>query len=250
MTTPFEQRIEDVFADPLRSPAGVLHVASATESVGGELALLRIGPGTPTCATDGFVLELARARADAIVTTGQILRDEPTLRTQIGVDAASWRRERLCKPDPPLLLVLSSGRALPSRHPVFACGAGVVVYTNSEGAAELSRVGFANPPEIVWEREPSLRAAVAFLRRRGARSISIEAGASAVADLYTEPLGVDELLLSIFEGELPQARLAGSLPSLAQLRRCLPIEERAYEVREAEGLWRFARLRRAHSPST
>jgi riboflavin biosynthesis pyrimidine reductase len=246
MTTPtFERRVEALFGDRLEEPAGVVHVASAIETQSGELATLRIGKGTPTSATDGFVLDLARARADAIVTTGQILRDEPMLRLLPGPDSTRWRRERIGKLDPPLLLVLSTGRALPPQHPIFGCGAEVIVFIGSAGAAQLERARFPDPPEICAVRTPGLRAAIDFLRRRGARSISIEAGASTSANLYNDPLAVDELLLSVFEGALASNMRAGALPSLPQLRRLLPAGPPPFELQEPSGSWRFHRLLRA-----
>ena len=74
------QAIERLYGERLEDEVGVLHVASAWRDETGRLFALRIGPDTPSSATDGFALALARARCDAILSTGKILRDEPGLR--------------------------------------------------------------------------------------------------------------------------------------------------------------------------
>ena len=59
-----------------RGARGVLQVAAVADRAWVAIA---IGPAAPSSATDRFVLGFARARSDAIVTTGAILRAEPDL---------------------------------------------------------------------------------------------------------------------------------------------------------------------------
>ena len=54
----------------------------------GEMVVLEINQSTPRSAHDRFALDLARARADVIVTTGAILRAEPRLAYELASDRA------------------------------------------------------------------------------------------------------------------------------------------------------------------
>ena len=245
MSSAFAQRIERLFGDPLLEPAGVAQVASVARDDRGRLALLRAGAGAPASETDRFVLEVSRARADVIVTTGKILREEPELRLDLGKASAHWRAAELGKTRPAQLLVLTSGRELPVRHPVFSGPGAVVIFTDDGGAETLKRRDFALRPEIVTHAAPSLRAASAFAQQRGAETVSIEAGASSSAPLYASPLGLDELLLGVFLGALDEAQLAERLPPLETLQRLLPVGRPGIEVREPSGSWRFYRMLRS-----
>ena len=215
------QRIRDLYGDDLLRPAGVLHVTSAwREPTTGRLFTLRIGPQSPPSATDAFVLELARARVDALVTTGQILRDEPGLRNDLrDPELIAWRRHTLGKAAPPLTVVSSRRTDLPPAHPVFATSEVVV-------------------------RNAGLRECLAWLRdERGITSVSIEAGPSSSRALYDAPLAVDELLLSVCHlPSLPEGVRGGELPDLAALGRLLP-EESECTREEESGRWSFLRLR-------
>ena len=214
------QRIREIYGDDLLGPAGVVHVTSAWSAPDGRLFSLRIGPDTPHSATDSFALELARARADAIVTTGQILRDEPGLTNALrDPELGAWRRERLGKLEPPLTLVLSRGADLDRSHPLFA-------------ASEVS------------VRNASLRDSLGWLRdERGIASVAIESGPSTARALYDEPLAVDELMLSICRTPLlPEGARGAELFDLSVLDRLF--EQRSECTREEEsGTWSFLRFR-------
>lgn len=211
------KRIRALYGDDLLSSAGALHVTSVWSGAGGRLFTLRIGPACPRSATDSFVLELTRARADAIVTTGQILRDEPGLRTELeDPELVAWRRERLGKSEAPLTVVLS--RRTDLEHPLLAA-----------------------PDAVV--RHAGLRETLAWLREeRGATTVAIEAGPSTTRALYDEPLAVDELLLSICHlPALPAGVQGGELGDLAHLTSRFP--RRSERTREEEsGAWSFLRL--------
>ena len=214
------QRIREIYGDDLLEPAGVVHVTSAWSDPDGRLFALRIGPDTPRSATDFFALEVARARADAIVTTGQILRDEPGLTNALrDPELVAWRRERLGKPGPPLTLVLSRGADLDRSHPLFA-------------TSEVS------------VRNASLRDSLGWLRdERGITSVAIESGPSTIRALYEQPLGVDELMLSICRRPvLPERVRGGELFDLSALDRLF--DQRSECTREEEsGAWSFLRFR-------
>lgn len=212
-------RIQEVYGLGLPEPAGVLHAMSAWRDPEGRLFILRIAPDTPRSATDAFALGLSRARVDAIVTTGQILRDEPALTTDLADPRlVAWRRERLGKSRPPLVVVLSRGQGLDRSHPLFA-------------AAE------------VCVRSEGLRDALAWLRdERGITSVAVEAGWSTSRLVYQPPLAIDELLLSICQSpELPPGIQGGELlPREAFVRLFRGRSE--HHSNEESGPWSFLRL--------
>jgi riboflavin biosynthesis pyrimidine reductase len=229
---------------------------------------IAIGEGAPPSAHDFFALQAARARADAIVTTGRNLRAEPAVTHELQGAAApglaAWRRERLGKEPPPILLVLTSGRDLPVDHPALrghpalratalrgypalrahpalygACTP--LLFTSHAGAASLPDT----PLQVVSVATPDIRAAIDHLRTAcGCRTILIEAGPSTAAALYEPPVAVDELLLSVFHGELPAHAQARDFVAPAHIRACLPHASAGLAVAEPSGpwqLWRFLR---------
>ena len=108
------RRIRELYAADLQSEAGLLHVAVVWRSPGQGLINIAMNDAKPASPTDDFVLGLARARADAIVTTGANLRLEPRLthayhgdpRTAGALEA--WRRDVLGKGDAPVSVVLTA----------------------------------------------------------------------------------------------------------------------------------------------
>src|SRR5262249_10097985 len=133
-----ERRIAEIYGSALdlTAASGVLHVTAVARDSAGALQTIALAPGAPHSATDAFVLNLAPARADAIVTTGRILRSEPRLRHAIGEDEnvaclAGWRRERLGKTSAPLSVVLTGRREVDWRHPLFHQGTKVAVVTGA-----------------------------------------------------------------------------------------------------------------------
>src|SRR5262249_32038885 len=148
-----------------------------------------------------FLLLTARARADAIVATGEILRRERQLVHEPLANAglAAWRRSVLGDADPPLSVVLTRGLALDFEQPLFRAATQGLIFTGAAAARRLGPRPRRNL-EVVGPPAPSLRAALAFLRgERGCRTIDVEAGPSSTAELYEDPLAVDELMLSIYE---------------------------------------------------
>ena len=132
-----QQRIVELYGPAPVGEVGVLHGLALWKAPSGPPRVLRIDENTPRSETDRFVLHLARARADAIVTSGSILRSEPQLSHEIGHDAGmkheldAWRREVYGHANPPLSLVLTRGANLDLAHPFFADPVGKIVYTGA-----------------------------------------------------------------------------------------------------------------------
>jgi riboflavin biosynthesis pyrimidine reductase len=227
---------------------GVLHVASVWRPPGADRNVtLRLGDRTPESEVDFLLLNVARARADAIVTTGRILREESSvvhdLQGDPGTSAAlaDWRRRQLALPEPPWLLVLTSGRALDSEHPAFHAWARPLVFCPQSSASQLADEVDGTPIEVVGQPRADLRAAVAYLRsQRHARRITIEAGPSTARELYRDPPLLDELLLSVFEApSIPDSIVGGELPPTREIERILGPARAAFTVEERSGRWRF-----------
>ncbi|MEM9177489.1 MAG: hypothetical protein AAGC67_19915, partial [Myxococcota bacterium] len=129
-----------------RRAAGLIHVAAIH---GPSNRILAIGPASPPSPIDRFVLGLARARSDVLITTGGILRAEPDLvpryAEEAGAEAAfaEWRRRTLERASPPRLLVLSATGRFPADHPALQAGTGWI-WTSAEGARRMGRppIGF------------------------------------------------------------------------------------------------------------
>ena len=172
---------------------GVLHVAAVH---GRPAVVIALGPSAPASPVDRFVLGLARARADAIVTSGSILRSEPDLVHRYAEsDAqqavfASWRRDVLGRHEPPSLVVLSGSGEFPTDHPALAAARGGFVWTSPEGRDRIgSALHGALSVEVPDCAEGSLaesvRRALEHARAvQGAQTILIEAGPTIAATLY------------------------------------------------------------------
>ncbi len=244
--------LSDRFGEVPGEREGVLHVAAVWRPPSADRnVVMRICDRTPRSEVDTLLLDLARARADAIVTTGRILREEPHLSHDLqgkpGVRAAlhAWRRQELSLSQPPWLLVLTSGRDLDPAHPAFHATARPIVFCPESSAAEVARrVGHASI-EVVGHPVPDLRVAVDYLRyRRGSRRITIEAGPSTAAEVYRAPALVEELLLSVFlAGSIPDSLAGGELPPPAEIERVLGPQRAAFTVEESSGRWRFEHYR-------
>lgn len=240
-----------VFGHPLTS-TGLLQTVAVYRPRPGAFRVLRLTPETPKSDHDQFSLMVARARADAILTSGRNLRLEPlgthTLQGPGTLPSAlaAWRRERLGKTSPPHLLVLTRGE-LDLDHPALKIPARVFIFTGEEAAYTLESRAADRGIEVVGFADPSPSAAVDFLRRElGAATISVEAGPSVARELY-DPVIVDEIQLSIFAPPDP-ASLPGPLRGpffldqveLERLFSWSPPHSR----RTADGVWSFHRLER------
>lgn len=235
------ERIRHIWRDPLDRPAGLLQVMAVANRTDGSLAAMRIGPQTPSSATDQFSLEIARARADIILTSGAILRSEPDLIHAIGPAVEAWRREVLRKTEPPEIIFISRGHGFPFDHPALrqpgatlATGA-----TTPDGfMAEIRKRGIRH--RTLSGNSP--RRLVDELLSRQARTITLECGPSTASQFYQGRLQVQELMLSWCQGfELPERLDAGEVASLAQLRQHFGSPRSDYTTDESAYPWRFSR---------
>lgn len=232
--------------DPARA-GRVLHVAAVWQSGAGVARVLRIGPETPTSPHDAFLLSLARARAEAIVTTGKILREEPALtHGLLGPPAlrsalAAWRRERLVLGLDPWLLVLSSGRGLEPAHPAFHAPLRPLLFVPAAAATGLRERFAETDARVVSVPKPDVRLALEHLARLGAKRITIEAGPTTARELYAEPVRVDELWLASFGGRPAEAVVGEPFVDEARLAAALPEASLPVARDEASGRWSFSR---------
>lgn len=243
--------LHEVFDHPLTT-TGLLQTVAVYRPRVGAFRVLRITSETPRSAFDQFSLMVARARADAILTTGRNLRLEPEgghLLEGPGTmpeALAAWRRERLGKSKPPHLLVLSRGD-LDLDHPALQIPARVFIVTGSEGAFALDSRAADRGIEVVALAEPSPAAAVEFLRRElGAATISVEAGPSVARELY-DPVIVDEVQLSILDLPDPSALpgpLRGPFFLSQEELEALFAWSHPFSRRTTDGVWSFQRLER------
>lgn len=236
--------------------SGLLHPTAVWHPPSGSLVTLEINAHTPKSLVDFFVLNFTRARSDAIVTTGKILRQEPDLSLELqGPESVSqalsaWRSEFLGKTRAPLGLVLTSGKGLDLDHPFFASD-DRLIFTSQESSQRLSQAAKHYSVEVVGVEEPSVLRAIDFLREEmGAWTISNEAGPSTSLALYEQDADrVDELLLSTL--------IADNLPESVQGGRFLhrsEIESRfrlcsSFKERTQDGEWIFERWRRSAADS-
>jgi len=240
------ERIRALYGEELREAPPVLQAMAVWADGTGRLFTLRIGSASPESASDRFVLGIARARVDAIVTTGRILRDEPGVRHDFGdPDLGAWRALRCGRPAPPVSVVLTRRPDLDLAHPLFGAARGIVV--TDEAAAGALRARAPGHVEVVALPRTGLRDVVRWLREtRGFESVSVEAGPASSLALYREPVVVDELMLSVFQApSLAEAARGGAFLDVADVDRLFPMggARRSECTREeASGPWSFCRF--------
>lgn len=246
------------------SEGGVVHVLSvwrpASWAANRPGRVIRLGRDSPRSPADAFMLDLARARADLILTSGSILRCEPGLRHdapargEAAEGLASWRRDVLGRTAPARLVVLTRGRDLDPSHPSLRSGACVMTGPEGERAlrASAQRAGI----EICVLEPAGPREAVAALcRQPDATAVTVEFGANAARPLYQsqgrgqgpEPgrVLVDELWLSTYleDGLGEDARGAEFLaPERIHEIFGAPVSHTIRD--EPSGRWSFERYRR------
>jgi riboflavin biosynthesis pyrimidine reductase len=224
----------------LPAPAGVVHVVAAAREAG-RLRVLKIGPEAPKSDTDFFILQLARARADAVLTTARILREEPELSLDFAgpwAGALAGYRKGLGKRRL-TALILTLGGDLPQEHPLWRDALERLVLTAPDKAGAL-RARLGERAEVLTSNEPSPRAALSLLAARGAQAISVEAGPSTAGTLYAPSSCIDELWLSIAELPLVSEQLGRALPEDATLFAGLRLASERGRT-EQSGPWRFQR---------
>jgi len=229
-----ERRSGALYGAVLRPSAGVVHVVAVAREPGG-LRVMRIGEHSPKSETDFFALQLTRARVDAILVSGSVLRAEPELRYDLlGPGWGAYRGER----PPPLLCVITRRGELQASHPIWQSWARPLVYTGLDATLDL-------PSHVQVHRvaEPSPRGAIRHLQETcGCASVSIEAGPRVALPLYEPPSVVDELLLSTFEGALDERARGGSFLSEAEIAATMVAAGPTAVVHEPSGRWTFRRF--------
>ena len=241
-----EARLQALGIEALPKNGGVLQSAAVWFTDSGQYQTLKIGESTPRSPTDDFLLAFNRSRADAIVTTGQILRDEPALcfdvAGNLGRDLGDWRKDALGRSQAPWIVVLTRGGQLPWGHPVVASDR-TLILTGQEASVP-------EPPDsskIIRRAAPGLIDTIAFLRTEmGCETMLIEAGPSTSSVLYQTDDNVDELMLSVCrEDRLPPGVRGRAFPSAATLVSAGLHEVSSRSVQEASGLWSFHRWLRS-----
>jgi riboflavin biosynthesis pyrimidine reductase len=242
------QRLRRLYGSDPAGEAGVLHSIALWIGDSGEPHALRIAPGCPQSDTDAFLLRAARMRADAIVTTGQILRDEPQLtHEESSAGLRAWRRERVGLQVGPRTVILTSGDQVDMKHPALGTEHRPMIITGKPAVSPLQsaahRAGVA--VEVIGREATSIRDTLALLRGRGHRTILVEAGPTTAASLYEEPLRVDELLLAVYRRAVLAPQWIGPrFLNLTALEGAFRRRTPATEVGEPDGECTFQRLLR------
>jgi riboflavin biosynthesis pyrimidine reductase len=239
------KRLTRLHGEDPASVRGVLHVAATWRAPDRTLHVIKIGPDSPRSDNDWFVLRTARMRADALLTTGTILRDEPDVRhDERDETLLTWRRNRVGRSGRPRSVVLTSGRGLDLGHPLLRTAHRPLIVTSESGAAALERAALMSEPpvELAARRAPGIRDTLGLLRERGCESILIEAGPTTAQALYDAPVLVDELLLSVFEAPTLADELVGpALLAPDRLETLFAHRSDPVVIDEPSGPWSFSR---------
>lgn len=232
-----------IYGELAFAATGVIHVASVVRRASGRWHVIKIQDGAPQSSIDSFVLRFWRASCDAILTTGQILRSEPTLRY---APSGPWspgltryREQVLGKSGKLRCAILTRGLQLSAEHPVFGDSdqIDVVVLAPPQNVAELRKT-LGDRAEVVGLERLDARAALDFLLRSGSSTVSVEAGPSVAGTLYGAGSRIEHLMLSVCEAAVPDPLVGAALPEDAELFAGLRLVSEA--VREEEsGRWRF-----------
>lgn len=238
-----------LFGSPLDTRPSVSHSFAAWRaSPDAPLTTIKINEHGPKSELDWLALHIARARADGIIITGKILRDEPELSFSLRADPRwgdaleSWRERRWGLCEPPWILILTGSGEIDFEHPVFHGWARPLIFTSDRAA---TRKLAAAPCPVVADEAPDIRRAIRHLQRgRGCECVSIEAGPSTARELYERPMAVKELLLSVYLDPVLDPRAQGDpLVDLSTVRAIFRTETSTTH-RDAGQHWSFYRLRR------
>ncbi|MDH3653339.1 MAG: hypothetical protein OEN21_03645 [Myxococcales bacterium] len=238
-----------LFGSPLDTrPAVSQSYVAWRAAEGAPLTSILINEHSPKSDLDSLALHISRARADAIVITGKILRDEPRLSFDPRADPRwgeallNWRERRWALFEPPWLLILTNQGELDFDHPVFHGWARPVIFTNDQAAARRLA---AAPCPVVADAAPDIRRAIRHLQvSRGCECVSIEAGPSTARALYERPIAIKELLLSVYlEPSLDEHAQGAPLIKLSEVRAMFRSETSTVH-REDGTHWSFHRFRR------
>jgi riboflavin biosynthesis pyrimidine reductase len=238
-----------LFGSPIDTRPAVSHVFAAWRSAEGvPLTTININEYAPKSELDWLALHISRARADAIIVTGKILRDEPNLSYSLKADPRwgnallKWRERRWGIFEPPWILVLTESGDIDFDHPVFHGWGRPMIFTSDRTA---TRKLAAAPVPVVSDEAPDIRRAIRHLQlSRDAECVSIEAGPSTARGLYERPMVIKELLLAVYmEPSLDPRAQGDPLVRLSEVRSLFHNETSAAH-RDSGKHWSFYRLRR------
>ncbi len=244
-----DRAAQALFGTAFRSRPAVSHSGSVWKEPGsGILTTIQINAHSPKSDLDWLALHIGRARADAIVITGKILRDEPDLRYELTADPrwgnalARWRERQWGLFETPWLLVLTESADFDFQHPALHGWPKPLIFTSD---ATATRKLSGAPFPVVADEAPDIRRAIRHLQvSRECQSVSIEAGPSTAVTLYDPPVLVNELLLSVYLGKSLDEEAAGRpLIELPQLRGRFRSETSATHRSGGEP-WSFHRFKR------
>jgi hypothetical protein len=248
-TSSVDRAARALFGSALDIRPAVSHSFAAwREAPDKPLTTININEHSPKSELDWLTLHIARARADGIVITGKILRDEPNLAFSLVADPrwgdalVSWRERRWGLCEPPFILILTKAGDIDFDHPVFHGWGQPVIFTTDRTA---TRKLAAAPCPVVSDEAPDIRRAIRHLQlERNCECVSIEAGPSTARDLYERPMLVKELLLSIYLGPSLDERAKGDPLVMLSKVRDLFRRETSTTHRDGSQHWSFHRLRR------
>jgi len=117
---------------------------------------IRINEHGPKSDLDFLALHMGRARADGIIITGKILREEPELTYDLRADPrwgdalVDWRERRWGLSEPPWLLILTGRGDIDFDHPVFHGWVKPLIFTTDRAASrKLARGRSVDHPRSV-----------------------------------------------------------------------------------------------------
>lgn len=244
--------LSSLLGDACESAPSVIHVAMVARRADGSFGVLRL-QSAPNGHHAWFLRNVARARADAVITTGKILRDEPRIDLsvqgpgELGAGLWRFRRERLGKTEPPLLLVLTHGQGLDPDHPTWASPGRELVFTEPTAAPTLTQSLGERRVEIITRENSDIRSAIAYLNQeRGVRTVTVETGPTTSRQLYQAPVAVEELLLAVCEDPPASGgEQTGAFLSDEELRQVFGEPRYSSSLSEDSGSWTLRRYLRA-----
>lgn len=243
---------ERAFGADVAKDRGVVHSAAVWDGPHGP-RVIAIGPHAPKSDLDAFLLHLARARADVIVTTGKILRSEPNLAHDLGVafgfDRAlvDYRARHVGRSGRARVAVLTNGD-VDFAHRALHGWAEPWVFVPKSAKRELDARAEMHGIKLVRFPVLDLDTALEAIIRDGAETISIEAGIATTAARYATGRGFDELVLSRFVEPAIDARAIGpAFRERSELERIYGAPVAVFDVDEPSGRWSVERFRRSRS---
>jgi len=244
-----DRALQRLFGSAFETRPSISHSGAVWMDPESELLkTLKINSYQPKSELDFLALHVARARADAIVITAKILRDEPKLRYDLRADERwgdaliAWRERKWGLVERPWLLILTKSGDVDFEHPALHGWPRPVLFT-SDRTAERKLADAPIP--VVADADPDIRRAIRHLQlSRECHCVSIEAGPSTALSLYERPVAVHELLLSVYLGKSIDERAEGdSLIELSNLRKRFRSETSANHRSRAQH-WSFHRFKR------